>query len=94
MPTPEPSSRSRHSRSGEGPSAAATEAPSGASRLEQRRIAEARRRTASSSRALWKAWWVYPLAAAILMTLWLGIQSAQRSPAPAPTVVTTITSEP
>jgi hypothetical protein len=43
---------------------------------------------------LWKAWWVYPLAAAILMTLWLGIQSAQRSPAPAPTVVTTITSEP
>jgi hypothetical protein len=94
MPTPEPASRSRHARSGEGHSRTSSAASSGASRLEQRRIAEARRRAARSSRALWKAWWVYPLVAAILLTLWLGIQSTSRTPVRAPSVVTTISTEP
>jgi hypothetical protein len=43
---------------------------------------------------LWKAWWVYPLVAAILLTLWLGIQSTSRTPVRAPSVVTTISTEP
>ena len=69
---------------------------SGASRtrVEQRRIAEQSARTARSSRSLWRAWWVYPLVAAIAACVYLGLQSASAPVVEGPSVVTTIDTVP
>jgi hypothetical protein len=73
------------------PPPAATDA---ASRTEQRRLANERARAARSQNAIWKAWWLYPLVAAIGVCVWFGIQSAADQPRPEPSVVTTITAQP
>jgi len=77
------------------PGAPPAPAPSTAmSRLEQRRLADESARAHRSQRAIWKAWWVYPLAAAIAICVWFGVQSAAHQPDTTPRVVTTITAQP
>jgi hypothetical protein len=65
-----------------------------ASRVEQRRLADERARAARSQNAIWKAWWLYPLVAALGLCVWFGVQSAANQPRPEPSVVTTITAQP
>jgi len=69
-------------------------APAELSRTEQRRLADERARAARSQRAIWKAWWVYPVAAGIGICIWFGVQSAANQPNTSPSVVTTITAQP
>jgi hypothetical protein len=64
------------------------------SRSEQRRIAELQAKASSRRRALWKAWWIYPLLVGIAACAWFAVQSARvPGPPPAP-VVTTISAQP
>jgi hypothetical protein len=65
------------------------------SRAEQRRATEQQQRGARKNRALWKAWWVYPLAALIAVCVVLGVRSAL-TPVPdgPPWVVTTNSATP
>jgi hypothetical protein len=63
-------------------------------RREQRRVAAERARQARSQNAIWKAWWLYPLVAAIGVCVWFGVQSAANQPHQEPSVVTTITAQP
>jgi hypothetical protein len=78
------------------PSPAVTPAQAAAatSRTEQRRIAEEQAKRARTSRALWKAWWLYPLVALIGVAIWFGVQSAGKTPPDQPTVVTTVPAGP
>jgi hypothetical protein len=46
------------------------------SRSDQRRAAEQQRRGALQHRALWKAWWFYPIAILIVVSVVLGVRSA------------------
>ena len=64
------------------------------SRSEQRRLAEEQANQARKGRALWKAWWVYPLAAATLAFVFLGVQAASQAPNQEPSVVTTVPQAP
>jgi hypothetical protein len=73
------------------PTPTATEA---ASRVELRRLANERARAARSQNAIWKAWWFYPLVAALGLCVWFGVQSAANQPSVEPSVVTTITAQP
>ena len=66
----------------------------GGSRLEQRRLVEQRASAARRGNALWKAWWVYPLAAATVLFLYLGVQAASNAPNREPSVVTTVPDAP
>jgi hypothetical protein len=63
-------------------------------RVEQRRIAERHARAARSRNAIWRAWWAYPLVAAITACVYLGIQSASAPVVEGPSVVTTIDTVP
>jgi hypothetical protein len=75
----------------------AADVPSGGSttsRADQRRQAEARARDARASRALWKAWWLYPLVGGVLVATYLGVQSAGQGSVREPTVVQTISPAP
>jgi hypothetical protein len=72
----------------------AAQAPAGASRSEQRRLAEEQARAARSGHALWKAWWVYPLMAGVVVAAYFGIQSAVQAPVREPVVVQTIGTAP
>ena len=61
-------------------------------RAELRRIAAEKQRRERSRRALWRAWWLYPLLVAIATTVYLGYRSASTPAAPGPTVITTVPS--
>ena len=69
-------------------------ASAGVSRTEQRRLADESARAQRSQKAIWKAWWLYPLVAAIGVCVYFGIQSAANQPDMTPRVVTTITAQP
>jgi len=66
----------------------------GVSRTQQRRLADERARARRSQKAIWKAWWLYPLVAAIGVCVYFGVQSAANQPDTTPRVVTTITAQP
>ena len=57
--------------------AAAAPAAAGLSRTEQRKREEAAQKSAKKSKSLFKAWWLYPLVAAIVVCSYLGWKSAQ-----------------
>jgi hypothetical protein len=56
------------------------------SRAELRRRAEESARAERSRRSVWRAWWLYPLVAGVLVCGWLGYQSAS-APAPQEPIV-------
>ncbi|MEI8058045.1 MAG: hypothetical protein WCI29_11615 [Actinomycetes bacterium] len=64
------------------------------SRAEQRRIAEESARRAKSGRAIWRAWWLYPLLATAAVCIYLGAQSASRVPDLTTQPIVTITTQP
>ncbi len=57
--------------------AAAVPAAAGLSRTEQRKREEAAQKSAKKAKSLFKAWWLYPLVAAIVVCSYLGWKSAQ-----------------
>lgn len=74
----------------EEPPARGSEAPSPSamSRTERRRLEHAEAAAARSQHALWKAWWLYALIAAVGVAVFLGVRSASEAPPPQPVVTT------
>ena len=70
------------------PQAAQQPAPLTLSRTERRRLEDAEVSAARSQSALWKAWWVYALIAAVGVAVFLGVRSAADPPPPQPVVTT------
>jgi hypothetical protein len=64
------------------------------SRVERRHLAEARAKAYRRSRSPVRAWWIYPLAAALLACVYLGMQSAMVERPTEPTVVTSVPAAP
>lgn len=58
-------------------------------RAQLRREAEQAARAQRSRRALWRAWWVYPLLLGAAACVWFGVQSAS-APAPREPVVVSV----
>ena len=68
--------------------AAHPSAPPALSRTERRRLEDAEVSAVRSQSALWKAWWVYGLVAAVGIAVFLGVRSAADAPPPQPVVTT------
>jgi hypothetical protein len=64
------------------------------SRIETRRRAEALAEAERRSRSVLRAWWIYPLVSALVVCLYLGVQSATTGRPTDPTVVTTVPAAP
>ena len=74
--------------------AAAAPVATGLSRTEQRKRDEAAQKSAKSSKSLFKAWWLYPLVAAIVVCSYLGWKSAQVPVSNAPTTPVVVDNQP
>jgi hypothetical protein len=72
----------------------AAAASTGLSRTEQRKLDEQAAKNAKKSNSIFKAWWLYPLIAAIAVCAYLGWKSAQTAPSTAPTTPVVITDQP
>jgi hypothetical protein len=69
-------------------------APAGLSRTEQRKREEAARKSMKKSNSLFKAWWLYPLVAAIAVCAYLGWKSAQVPVSNAPSTPVVVNNQP
>ena len=76
------------------PAVVAAPATSGLSRTEQRKREEAARQSAKKSNSIFKAWWLYPLVAAIAVCGYLGWKSAQVPVTNAPSTPIVVTQQP
>ena len=74
--------------------APAAAAPVGLSRTEQRKRQEEALKSAKKSTSIFKAWWLYPLIAAIVVCGYLGWKSAQVPVSNAPATPQVITEQP
>lgn len=73
---------------------AVSAAPVGLSRTEQRKREQEALKNAKKSNSLFKAWWLYPLVAAIVVCGYLGWQSAQKPVNTAPTTPVVVSDQP
>jgi hypothetical protein len=67
---------------------------SGLSRTEQRKREEEARKSAKKSNSIFRAWWLYPLIAAIAVCGYLGWRSAQVPTPTGPVAPQVITNQP
>lgn len=74
--------------------APAAAAPAGLSRTEQRKREEAARKSTKRANSLFKAWWLYPLVAAIAVCAYLGWKSAQVPVNNAPSTPVIVSNQP
>jgi len=76
------------------PAAAVAAAPAALSRTEQRKREEEQAKASKKRNSIFKAWWLYPLIAAIAVCGYLGWRSAQVPVSTAPTIPVVIPAQP